>query len=223
MAQIAGSQETIMSPNSISSVDGLRQIYPSPPANSLAIRCVLPRLDRHHCAFIALSPFLMVASVDRHGSPDVSPRGDRPGFVAVLDAQTLVIPDRPGNKKLLTLTNILAKPEVSLIFLVPGRTESVRVRGTAQLTTDPDLLASLAVDGKTPLSGLIVSVTRAWLHCGRALIRSRLWEPDAQVGRDALPSLGRMLSDQIAGVDAADAESRLERANGELLWGEPTS
>jgi hypothetical protein len=162
----------------------------------------------------------MIASADRQGAPDVSPRGDLPGFVAVLDAHTLVIPDRPGNKKLLTLTNILENSAIALIFLVPGRTESLRVNGTVHITTDPALLAPLSVQGKTPLSALVVAVELAWLHCGRAFIRSRLWDADTQVAPDALPTLGRMLADQIAGVDAADAEARLEKANGALLWGE---
>ena len=143
------------------------------------------------------------------------------GFVAVPDAHRLVIPDRPGNKKLLTLTNVLENPAVALLFFVPGRTESLRVTGTVRVTTDPALLAPLSVQGKMPRSGLIVAVALAWLHCGRALIRSKLWEADSRVGADALPSLGSMLADQIAGVEAAEAEARLAKANGALLWGEP--
>ena len=134
--------------HSVSTLEGLRAMYPPPPENSMATRCVLQDLDRHHRAFIALSPFLTIASADQHGMPDVSPRGDLPGFVAVPDAHTLVIPDRPGNKKLLTLTNILENPAVALIFFVPGRTESVRVNGRARITTNPALLAPLAVQGK---------------------------------------------------------------------------
>lgn len=209
--------------HSVSTLEGLRAMYPPPPANSMATRCVLQHLDRHHRAFIALSPFLTIASADQHGMPDVSPRGDLPGFVAVPDAHTLVIPDRPGNKKLLTLTNILENPAIALIFFVPGRTESLRVNGRASITTDPILLTPLAVQGKNPLSGLMVAVELAWLHCGRALIRSRIWDPETQVAPDALPSLGQMLADQIAGVDAAEAEARLEKANGVLLWSEPTA
>jgi PPOX class probable FMN-dependent enzyme len=209
--------------HSVSTLAGLRAIYPPPPANSLATRCILQHLDRHHCAFIALSPFLTIASADQHGVPDVSPRGDLPGFVAVIDAHTLVIPDRPGNKKLVTLTNILENSAIALIFFVPGRTESLRVNGRACITTDHTLLAPLAVQGKTPLSGLIVAVEVAWLHCGRALIRSRIWEPHSQVAPDVLPSLGYMLADQIAGVDIAEAEARLEKADGALLWSEPAA
>jgi PPOX class probable FMN-dependent enzyme len=189
----------------------------------MATRCVMKQLDRHHRAFIALSPFLAIASTDQNGMPDVSPRGDLPGFVAVPDEHTLVIPDRPGNKKILTLINILEHPAISLIFFVPGRTESLRVNGKARITTDPALLAPLAVQAKNPLSGVIVAVELAWFHCGRALIRSRIWDPEFQVAPDALPSLGNMLADQIADVDVAEAEARLEKANGMLLWGEPTA
>ena len=210
-----------MSAHTVSSLAGLRAIYPPPAANSLATRCVLQHLDQHHRAFIALSPFLTIASADRHGTPDVSPRGDLPGFVTVPDAHTLVIPDRPGNKKMLTLTNILENPSIALIFFVPGRTESLRVNGEARITTDPARLAPFAVQGKPPLSALIVAVELAWLHCGRALIRSRLWDATSHVDPDALPSLGQMLADQIAGVDAAEAEARLAKANGPMLWNEP--
>jgi predicted pyridoxine 5'-phosphate oxidase superfamily flavin-nucleotide-binding protein len=123
-----------MDTHGIDTLAGLRDIYGPLPANSLAMRIVFPQLHRHHRAFIALSPFLVIASADRRGVPDVSPRGDLPGFVAVLDDRTLVIPDRPGNKKLLTMTNVLENPAISLIFFVPGRTESLRVNGRAQIT-----------------------------------------------------------------------------------------
>jgi hypothetical protein len=120
-------------------------MYGSPAADSLAVRCVLPGLDQHHRAFIALSPFLVIASADAQGMTDVSPRGDLPGFVAVLDEHTLLIPDRPGNKKLVTLSNIVENANIALIFFVPGRVDSLRVNGQAQITTDPMLLAPLAV------------------------------------------------------------------------------
>lgn len=207
-----------MSAHAISSIETLREIYGSPPPDSLAARCVLPGLDTHHRAFIALSPFLVMASADAQGMPDVSPRGDLPGFVAVLDEHTLLIPDRPGNKKLVTLSNIVENSHVALIFFVPGRVDSLRVTGQAQITTDPTLLAPLAVQGKPPKSGLVVTVVHAWLHCGKALIRSRLWEPEAQVAPDALPTLGQMVADQIVGVDAATADAQLENAIKTRLW-----
>lgn len=154
-------------------------------------------------------------------APEVSPRGDLPGFAAVLDDRTILLPDRPGNKKLMTLTNVLQNAAVSLIFFVPGRTESLRVDGRAQITTDASLLAPLAAYGKLPQTALVVAVERAWLHCGRALIRSRLWHVDSYPAADALPSLGAMIAEEIGDTDAGDAEAKLERANTVLLWGEP--
>jgi uncharacterized protein len=218
-AHVACNRSAVMNQNAISSDAHLRSIYRSPPQNSLALRCMLPELDKHHRAFIALSPFVVIASADREGAPDVSPRGDLPGFVAVPDSRTLIIPDRPGNKKLVTFTNLLENPAIALFFMVPGRTETLRVNGEARITTDPTLLVPLAVGGKAPLSALVVTVELAFFHCGRALIRSRLWHADAQVASDALPTLGQMFADQIAGVDAADAEARLDRANS-MLWAE---
>lgn len=212
-----------MTTPTISTSAGLREIYGTPRPDSYAVHCVLPHLDQHHRAFIALSPFLVIASADAQGLPDVSPRGDLPGFVAVLDEQTLLIPDRPGNKKLITLSNIVAHPDVALLFLVPGRVETLRVTGQAQITTDATLLAPLAVQGHLPKSGLVVTVEHAWLHCGKALIRSRLWDQEAQVAPDALPTLGCMLADQIAGVKAADADARLESNIQTRLWGKPSA
>src|ERR1700693_5185899 len=210
-----------MDVHGIDSLGGLRDLYGPLPEGSLARRIVFPQLHRHHRAFIALSPFVVIASADRDGRPDISPRGDLPGFVAVPDDQTVVIPDRPGNKKLLTLTNLIENPAISLIFFVPGRTESLRINGQARVTTDPDLLQPLAAFGKLPQSALVVAVELAWLHCGRALIRSRLWEPDARVAPGALPTLGSMIAEEIGGIDAREADARLERANTALLWGEP--
>jgi PPOX class probable FMN-dependent enzyme len=212
-----------MSSHSISTLEKLREVYGSPPADSLAVRCVLPSLDKHHRAFIALSPFLVLASADAQSMTDVSPRGDLPGFVVVHDEHTLLIPDRPGNKKLVTMSNIVENPSVALIFFVPGRTDSLRVNGKAHITTNPALLAPLAVQGKIPKSGLVVEVEQAWLHCGKALIRSKLWESEAQVASDALPTPGQMLADQIAGLDAAATDARLESGNKNRLWGEPGS
>ena len=212
-----------MNTQTVSTVGELRTIYGTPAAESLAVRCVLPHLDKHHRAFIALSPFIVIASADAQGLSDVSPRGDLPGFVAALDDRTLLLPDRPGNKKLETLSNILENPNVALIFFVPGRNDSLRVNGRARITTDPALLGPLAVQGKSPLSALIITVEQAWLHCAKALIRSRLWDPEAKVAPDALPTLGKMLADQVAGVDAAQADARLESANKNKLWGEARS
>ena len=211
-----------MDMHGIGSLPELRRLYGPLPEHSLARRIIFPKLHRHHRAFIALSPFVVIASADRDGAPEVSPRGDLPGFAAVLDDCTIVLPDRPGNKKLMTLTNVLENSAVSLIFLVPGRSESLRVNGRAQITTDPALLRSLAAYGKPPQTALVVAVELAWLHCGRALIRSRIWEPGSYPAADALPSLGAMIAEEIGDIDDDAVETKLERANTVLLWSEPT-
>ena len=208
-----------MDADDICTIEDLREIY-GPQPNNLAAQCVLPSLDKHHRAFIALSPFLVVASADAQGMTDVSPKGDLPGFVNVLDEHTLIIPDRPGNKKLLTLSNVVENPNVALIFFIPGRVDTLRVNGKVHITTDPTMLAQFAVQGKIPQSALVVAVEQAWLHCGKALVRSRLWEQEARVSPDALPTLGQMLADQIAGVTAAEADTRLESSIKNRLWGE---
>ncbi len=204
-------------------------MYRSPRDNSAAARIVFPSVDKHHRAFIALSPFLVIGSTDAQGMTDVSPKGNLPGFVTVPDEHTLIIPDRPGNKKLLTLSNILENPSVSLIFFIPGRVDTVRVNGKAHITTDPTLLGPFAVQGKIPQSALVVAVEQAWLHCGKALIRSQLWEQEAQVAPDALPTLGQMTADQITNFDAAEynqrqqtyADARHDCSIESPLWGGP--
>src|SRR4029079_10137083 len=142
--------------------------------NPLAERKVLPALDRFCRDFIALSPLLVLASVDKAGAADASPRGDAPGFVRVLDDKTLLIPDRRGNNRVDTFGNILASPGVGLIFMVPGIKETLRVNGKAEISQDPALLTPLAVQNVPPVIGLKVTVDECYFHCGKALMRSKL-------------------------------------------------
>lgn len=178
----------------------LRARYGS--VHALAAKKVLPRLDRHCRAFIALSPFVVLGTSDAEGRQDVSPRGDAPGFVTVLDDRTLAIPDRMGNRRVDSLSNVLANPHAGLLFLVPGVDETLRVNGRAQVSTDPELLAALSLKGKPALSALVVEVEEAFLHCGRAVSRGRLWDPACRIERRSLPSLNRMVEEQIAGLEA---------------------
>ncbi len=196
--------------------DALRAMYGE--MSDLVRQKSIDHLDRHCRAFIALSPFLVIGSASADRQADVSPRGDAPGFVKVIDGRTLAIPDRPGNKRIDTLRNVAENPEVALIFLVPGVNETLRVNGTASITTDPALLAGCAVQGKVPQSALVVRVREAFLHCAKALIRSKLWDARAQVERSVLPSLGTMIADQIAGVDAVDADRRIDIAYRDALY-----
>jgi len=180
--------------------DALRRLYGSPSGRS--VDKALTRLDPHCLNFIALSPFVLLATADALGRADVSPRGDGPGFVEAHPGEVL-IPDRPGNNRLDSLCNILATGEAGLIFLIPGVDETLRVNGAASIHDDAELTQRFAVGGKAPRSVLRVEVREAYLHCAKAFMRSRLWDPDAQVVRSALPTMGEMLRDQIAGKVAA--------------------
>jgi hypothetical protein len=182
----------------------LREIYGAPSERSLKKQ--LSRLDKHCRAFIARSPFLVMASADASGRCDASPKGDMPGFVQVLDDQTLLIPDRLGNNRMDTIGNLLAHPGVGLIFLVPGLSETLRVNGRASITTDPALLEPLAVNRKVPRSGILITADEIYFHCGKALIRSDLWNPGKQLRRSEFPSLGHILADQIGGISVEESE-----------------
>jgi PPOX class probable FMN-dependent enzyme len=184
--------------------DELREIYGPPSERSLKKQ--LSGFDNHCRAFIERSPFLVIASSDPSGRCDASPKGDAPGFVQVLDDTTLLIPDRLGNNRVDTIGNLLARPGVGLIFFVPGLNETLRVNGHARVTTDPMLLEPLAVNGKVPRSGILVAAEEIYFHCGKALIRSDLWNPEKQLRRSEFPSLGRILADQIGGISVEESE-----------------
>jgi uncharacterized protein len=188
----------------VEDLEELRELYGPPGERS--VKKQLTRLDKHCRAFIARSPFLVMASSDPSGRCDASPKGDAPGFVQVLDDQTLLIADRLGNNRVDTIGNLLERPGVGLIFFVPGLNETLRVNGRARITTDPALLEPLAVNGKVPRSGILVAAEEVYFHCGKALIRSDLWNPEKQLGRSEFPSLGRILADQIGGMSVEEAE-----------------
>lgn len=180
----------------IGSEQDLRALH-APPSDLVKKKCV-DRLDRHCRDFIALSPFLVLGTANAEGKADVSPRGDPPGFVKVLDDRTLLIPDRPGNNLLDSLSNIVANPEVGLLFVIPGFDETLRVNGRGEVLRDPALLAPLAVEGKTPKVTIRVAVREVYLHCAKSFRRARLWDPAARVPRNTLPTLGKMVMDMMA-------------------------
>jgi hypothetical protein len=179
-----------------------------------------PALDVHSRAFIARSPFLLMATSDADGRCDVSPKGDAPGFVQVLDDRRLAIPDRPGNKRFDGMTNILTNPHVGLIFLVPGRQETLRINGRAWITQDQGLLSGMAVNGKVPVLAIGVEVEQSFIHCPKAFLRSQLWKHDEWPSPDALPSMACVLHDQIrpAGVTLEDYEADIEENNRKRLY-----
>ena len=169
----------------LSDEPSLRELYPQP--KGLAILKQLDRLDGHCRNFIAHSPLVVVGSTRAGRGTDVSPRGDAPGFARVLDDHTIAIPDRPGNNRLDTMSNIVTDAEVGLLFLIPGIDETLRVNGTARLTREPELLAAAAVDGREPRLVILVAVREAFLHCGKALKRARLWHDDYRSRAKVLP------------------------------------
>lgn len=189
--------------DTIKNAGRLREIYGEP--GERAVKKQLTHLDKHARAFIALSPFVVIASSDPSGRCDASPKGDAPGFVRVIDDTTLLIPDRLGNNRTDTLGNLLTRPGIGLIFFVPGINETLRVNGRTSITVDPALLDPLAVNGKVPRSGMLVAAEEVYFHCGKALIRSDLWNPDKRVPRGAWPSLGRIIAEQI-GTDPDEGE-----------------
>jgi len=152
-------------------------------------------IDDHIRNFLAMSTFLTVASADASGRMDISPKGDPAGFVQIIDDQTIAIPEREGNRRADTFTNILENPNVALICFVPGMNETMRINGIASLTTEPDLLAAMEYAGHTPALAMLVHVEEAFIHCGKAPRRGRLWDVDAQIDRSAYPKMGEVMFD----------------------------
>lgn len=175
--------------------EDVREIYGDPDPRVIAKQ--MSRLNGHARTFIGLSPFLVLASADADGRCDATPRGDAPGFVTILDDHRLAIPDRLGNRRVDTMLNVAANPHVGLIFMVPGIAETLRVNGRARLVRDADLLAAMAVRDRPPTAALLVDIEEVFFHCGKAMIRSDLWNPDKKVPRDSFPTLGRIMADQM--------------------------
>jgi len=201
----------------IATTEQLRTIYEAP--GTTAVGKELRRLDGHCRNFIERSPFLLIGSSDGEGNADVTPKGDRPGFVLIIDDTTIAIPDRPGNNRLDTLENILVHPAVGLLFLIPGMNETLRVNGHARLTADPDLCERLSVEGRRPQCAIIVSVRAAYLHCAKAFLRSGLWQPSTWIDRATMPTLGQMLKDQLELADSAEKTDKwLETAYRNSMW-----
>ena len=169
----------------------LRAIIGSPA--DLVLAKIADRLNGLTRQFIERSPFVCVATSSPDGGLDVSPRGDPPGFVRILDERTVLLPERPGNRIADALTNLLADPRIGLLFLLPGVGDTLRVNGRAVIVDDPDLLAPSAVEGKVPKLGILVSIEQAYTQCAKALIRSDLWNPERHIERSELPSSGDIL------------------------------
>jgi PPOX class probable FMN-dependent enzyme len=168
----------------------LGKVYP------IAEDKVFDRLDRYSRQFIELSPFLCMSTVAADGRCDVTPRGDPPGFVRILDDRRIALPDRPGNRRADSMHNLLQNPSVGLIFLIPGVDETLRLGGKARVVRDPDLLSAMSVRGQAPKLAIRIDIEYLFFHCGKALLRSKLWQADTQIERDRFPSYGEIIQAQ---------------------------
>ncbi len=185
----------------------LRRLHHQPM--SRATDKVLTALDVHCLRIIALSPFCVVSTQGPDGA-DISPRGDPPGFVRMLDERTLLVPDRVGNNRLDAMTNLLVNPRIGLLFLVPGMNETLRINGTARITDDARLLAASAINDRPPKVGLVVAIEEAFVHCPKALIRSALWDGTRHIDRAIFPSYAKMLLDHVSGLTREENERQTE-------------
>jgi PPOX class probable FMN-dependent enzyme len=195
----------------------LREVVGAPIARSLQKE--ITSLDAHCRSLIAASPFVLIASGDAAGRMDVSPKGDPAGFVHVLDDNTIAIADRPGNRRADTFTNVLQNPGVGLIFLIPGKLETLRVNGRARIVRDVALRERLAMHGKLPALALVVTVEQAFIHCGKCMIRSHLWDPASWPRVDELPSQAQCLVDHGKLSDSIeDVQASIEKARTTHLY-----
>nr|WP_298685959.1 pyridoxamine 5'-phosphate oxidase family protein [uncultured Dongia sp.] len=184
----------------------LRDLYGEPVPASLVKEMTF--LTEPYAAFIKASPFVILSTSGAEGL-DASPRGGPPGFVRVVDKKTLILPDRSGNNRVDSLSNVVSDPRIAMLFLVPGAGETMRVNGQAKISVEPELLQSFAdINGKIPRSAMIVSIDRCYVHCSQSLARSKLWDPSAQVDRKTLPSIGQMLQACRAEFDGAAYDKR---------------
>ncbi len=176
----------------------------------LARNKTMTRLDKYARQFIACAPFLVMATASADGDLDASPKGDAPGFVHIIDDVTLAIPDRPGNRRVDGAYNIVATGRIGMLFMIPGMNETLRVNGRASMTTDPTLLGQLLAQGKQPVAACWVAIDEVFLHCAKALVRSKLWDSDRHMDRAKFPPLGHMIAEQIGTGDRDGAEMTVQ-------------
>lgn len=196
---------SITDPEEIASIGG--------EAMPAAVGKVFPSLDEWSRRFIELSPFLCLATCNAQGDMDVSPRGDAPGFVQVLDDHRLLIPERPGNRRHDNMVNLTSQPGIGLIFFVPGINDTLRINGRAKVIDDAELLSRCEWRGHVPALGILVETEEVFFHCAKALLRSGLWNADAQSGRDAFPRIGDVIKAQMKmREDADDIEAAVQES-----------
>ncbi|WP_103110388.1 pyridoxamine 5'-phosphate oxidase family protein [Brevibacillus reuszeri] len=194
----------------ISSESELREMYGEP--SKLVQNKAIAQMDSHVRNFIAQAPFLIIATADAEGKCDASPRGDAPGFVHIIDDNHLVIPERPGNKRMDSISNILSNPQIGLIFMIPTLEETLRINGRACIIRDAELLEKMAVKGKVPSIGIGVQVEECFMHCAKAFMRSGLWKPESWPEAGTTPNVSQILADHVKlpGVTAKEVAEGLE-------------
>jgi len=189
----------------VDTVKKLRRLYDSPV--EIAVKKQKDSIDEFSTKFLGLSAFAILSTSSMNGCMDCSPRGDYPGFIQVLGDQTIAIPDRPGNNRLDSLTNIIESPNVGVLSLIPGFNECLRINGEAKIVCDKDMLNRFEYNNKLPKSVIIISIREIYFHCAKAIVRSKLWDQNSQVDRKILPSLGRIL---MAQVDPSKPENEVK-------------
>ena len=200
----------------IETAEQLRAIYGFPKGR--AVTKEMPKLEKHSKRFIELSPFLVLATSRPDGLPDASPKGDMPGFVQVLDDNTIAIPDRPGNNRLDGMENILINPAIGLIFFISGVNETLRINGKVEIRDDEDLCQRFTVNGKPAVTVYVVHVEEVYLHCAKALMRSELWSPEAQAPERPIPTVGEMMKDQTGDASPAETQTEMEARYAKVLY-----
>ena len=193
----------------INSTEELRKSYKAP--NERALKKDIGKIDRHAARFIQTSPFCVISSTDAEYHLDASPRGGEPGFIKVLDEHSLIIPDARGNNRLDSLQNIISTQRIGLLFLIPGLNDTLRVNGSATVSSKEEDLAHFAEAPFPVLSTILVTVDQCFLHCAKAFMRSQLWAAESQIAPDEFPSLGEMLKDQINATGKAETREESER------------
>ena len=189
----------------VASIDDVRARHPK--MMSRAEFKVLDRLDTHCRAILAKSPFCLVSTAGGGGlGLDVTPRGDPPGFLRVLDDRHILLPDRIGNNRFDNIANLFQDPRIGMLVLVPGMSETLRINGRGRVTDDEALLADSAVQGRAPRIGIVIEVQEAFMHCAKALNRAKLWDAQAQIERSELPSYAQILADHVPDLTADENE-----------------
>jgi PPOX class probable FMN-dependent enzyme len=200
----------------IKTLDDLRTLYAHPKGRPLKKQ--LDCLETHSKHFLSLSPFLVISSSAPGGLQDASPRGEEPGFVQVVDDRSIAIPDRPGNNRMDTFSNIIENSQVGLLFLIPGVDETLRINGQAEIRDDAVLIDLFSTQAKKPKSVLLVYVKEVYLHCAKALMRSKIWRNEAQISRDQLPSMSQMIKDQTKSCMPLETQDEMKLRYKDTLY-----